>query len=168
MGGWSGLPFSVPRWQVEIKSVAVGTNHNYSGCVSNTCLHLVPEEKSSPTKPKRISVVELKPALGKHVHTGKLGEVQIAGGQTRHLLPCELCLFLLGVIPGPLGKPAILHTLPQIRNDALNPTIRVSPLGLRPPFIPVKVSTSAKSGRVEEGKRALGFSARWKGRRRVY
>lgn len=41
-------------------------------------------------------------------------------------------------------------------------------MDLRPPFIPVKMSTLANSGRVGKSERALGFSERQKGRRKVY
>lgn len=76
----------------------------------------------------------------------------------RHYLPYELCLFLLGVIPGPLGKichPA--YTVPNSGVDGCNATIRVSSLGLRPPFTPVRMSQPAKGGR-GKGEESRGSS----------
>lgn len=53
-------------------------------------------------------------ALESRTHPGKLEEeVKLAG------LPDDLCLFLLGVVPGPLGNPAVLLVLPQVGGGCL-------------------------------------------------
>lgn len=103
----------------------------------------------------------------KVMHTPGVGkeEAKIAG-DFASLMTC-VCSYLERFQAHWENLPSSIHS-PNSAIGACNATIRVSSLGVRPPFILVEMSTSAKGGRVGVGERALGSSQRWEGERRGY